>query len=79
LLRQAADGMRAVMNRQLDALTKIMEQTPRRARQRVLVDQADRIQRANMRTVDDPADRNAVTDQYKGVLLALERNRAALN
>jgi uncharacterized membrane protein len=75
-IRQAADGMPAVMIRQLDALTKIMEQTPHRARQRVLLDQADRIQRANPRTVSDPADREAVTDRYNAVVIALERHRA---
>jgi uncharacterized membrane protein len=75
-IRQAADGMPAVMIRQLDALTKIMEQTPERARQRVLVDQADRIQRANLRTVFDPADRDVVTERYNGVVTALVRHRA---
>jgi uncharacterized membrane protein len=74
-IRQAADGMPAVMIRQLDALTKIMEQTPQRPRQRVLLDQAERIQSANLRTVADAADRQAVTDQYDGVVLALQRHR----
>jgi uncharacterized membrane protein len=72
-IRQAADGMPAVMIRQLDALTKVMEQTPHRARQRVLLDQAERIQRANLRTVADPADRDHVTDRYDAVLAAVAR------
>jgi uncharacterized membrane protein len=72
-IRQAADGMPAVMIRQLDALTKILEQTPHRPRQRVLLDQAVRIQRANLRTVADPDDRHDVTDRYEAVLGVLDR------
>ena len=74
-IRQAADGMPAVMIRQLDALTKILEQTPHRARQRVLLDQADSIQRANLRTVADPADRRDVTDRYDAVLAVVHQHR----
>lgn len=74
-IRQAANDMPAVMIRQLDALTKIMEQTPHRARQRVLLDQAERIQRANLRTVDDAGDRRTVTEQYNRVLLAMQHHR----
>lgn len=78
-IRQAADGMPAVMIRQLDALSKIMEQTPQRPRQRVLLDQADRIQRANLRTVNDPADRDAVTTRYEAVIAVLQRHRTQTN
>ena len=74
-IRQASDAMPAVMIRQLDALTKIMEQTPHRTRQRVLLDQADRIQRANLRTVDDAADRTAVTVHYDTFFTALNRHQ----
>jgi uncharacterized membrane protein len=72
-IRQASDGMPAVMIRQLDALEKVMEQTSRRARQRVLLDQADRIQRANLRTVADPSDRRDVTDRFDAVLAVMQR------
>jgi len=74
-IRQAADGMPAVMIRQLDALTKIMEQTPQRVRQRVLLDQAERIQHANLRTIAGLSDRNEVTARYEAVLAALQRHR----
>jgi uncharacterized membrane protein len=74
-IRQAADGMPAVMIRQLDALTKILEQTPDRPRQRVLLDQADRIHRANLRTVADSDDRHDVTDRYDAVLDVLQQHR----
>jgi hypothetical protein len=38
------------------------------ARQRVLLHQAEGIQRASLRTVADPADRDDVTDRYDAVL-----------
>jgi uncharacterized membrane protein len=67
-IRQAAQGMPAVMIRQLDALAKIMEQTPDRQRRRVLLNQADMIQRANLRTVTESADRADVTARYDAVI-----------
>jgi uncharacterized membrane protein len=67
-IRQAADGMPAVMIRQLEALAKIMEQTPHPARRKILLHQADLIQRANVRTVADAADQADVTDRYQAVL-----------
>ncbi len=70
-IRQAAVGMPAIMIRQLDALTKIMEQTPDRARRTVLVRQAEAIQRSNLATVSDPADRDDVTRRYRAVLALL--------
>jgi uncharacterized membrane protein len=73
-IRQAADGMPAVMIRQLDALAKIIEQTPDRARRRVLFDQAELIQRANLRTVVEPADRADVTGRYHAVVALLQRD-----
>jgi uncharacterized membrane protein len=71
-IRQAADGMPAVMIRQLEALAKIMEQTPDPARRRILRDQADMIQRANLRTVQELADRDDVTARYDAVLAGLD-------
>jgi uncharacterized membrane protein len=72
-IRQAADGMPAVMIRQLDALAKIMEQTPNRQRRRVLVDQADLIQRANLRTVTESADQAEVTARHRAVIAILDK------
>ena len=71
-IRQAADGMPAVMIRQLDAVTKIVEQTPDSARRRILRDQADMIQRANLRTVQELADRADVTARYDAVVEVLD-------
>src|SRR5664279_3033506 len=67
-IRQASDGMPAVMIRQLTALAKIMEQTPDPQRRRILRDQADMIQRANLRTVQELADQADVTARYDIVL-----------
>ena len=67
-IRQAANGMPAIMIRQLDALAKVIEQTPDRARRTVLIRQAEAIQRANLATVIDPADRNDVTQRYEAVM-----------
>jgi uncharacterized membrane protein len=60
--------MPAIMIRQLDALAKVIEQTPDRARRTVLIRQAEAIQRANLTTVADPADRNDVTQHYEAVM-----------
>ncbi|MDR3659585.1 MAG: DUF2254 domain-containing protein [Mycobacterium sp.] len=67
-IRQAADGMPAVMIRQLDSLVKVIEQTPDRRRRTILVCQAERIQRASQRSVADPDDRADVTRGYEAVI-----------
>ena len=67
-IRQAATGMPAIMIRQLDALAKVIEQTPDRARRTVLIRQAEAIQRANLASVADPADRNDVTQHYEAAM-----------
>ena len=74
-IRQAADGMPAVMIRQLDAVTKIVEQTPDPDRRRILRSQADMIQRANLRTVHELADRADVTARYDAVVTLLDGDR----
>jgi uncharacterized membrane protein len=73
-IRQSSDGMPAVMIRQLDALTKIIEQTPSRQRRRVLLNEADKIQRTNLRTVDEVDDRAAVTARYNAVLALIQNS-----
>jgi len=73
-IRQAAAGMPAVMIRQFDALAKIIEQTPDRARRTVLMREAEAIQRANLATVADPADRNDVTQRYEAVMALVYPN-----
>src|ERR1700758_2964901 len=73
-IRQAAAGMPAIMIRQLDALAKIIEQTPDRKRRTVLIRQAEAIQRANLATVADPADRDDVTERYEIVMALVDPN-----
>ena len=66
-VRQAASGMPAVLIRQLDALHKVMAVAPP-GRTQVLVDQADMIQRLNLRTVAEGADQADVTARYHALL-----------
>jgi uncharacterized membrane protein len=66
-VRQASDGMPAVMIRQLEALAKVIDQTPDRGRRLTLLRQAERIQRASLRTVAEAADRDDVTRRYEMV------------
>jgi uncharacterized membrane protein len=73
-IRQASTGMPAIMIRQLDALAKIVEQTPDRTRRTVLVRQAEAIQRSNLATVAEPADRDDVTQSYETVMALLFPN-----
>ncbi len=70
-IRQAAAGMPAIMIRQLDALAKIVEQTPDRARQTVLRQQAEAIQKLNLDTVPDQGDRDDVTRRYETFMALL--------
>ena len=67
-IRQCSEGMPAIMIRQLDSLAKIIDQTPDPARRATLLRQAECIQRANLRTVPDQADRDDVTRRYEAIL-----------
>ena len=69
-VRQAGRGMPAVLIRQLDALTRIMERTTSDDERRVLLDQAAMIERLSERSVDEPADREDVSKAYQAVLTA---------
>jgi uncharacterized membrane protein len=69
-VRQASRGMPAVMIRQLDALTRIMERTTSAADRQVLLDQAAMIERLSAATVDEPADRADITRAYNRLLSA---------
>ena len=66
-VRQAADGMPAVLIRQLDALNKIMAVAPP-GRSQVLLAQAAMIARVSQRTVPEPADQADVTARYQALL-----------
>lgn len=67
-IRQAAIGMPAIMIRQLEALAKIIEQTPNRSRRTILLRQAEAIERLNAATVADPEDRADVTRRYRVII-----------
>jgi uncharacterized membrane protein len=67
-VRQASRGMPAVMIRQLDALTRIMERTTSTEDRQVLLDQAAMIERLSANTVDEPTDRADITRAYTRVL-----------
>jgi uncharacterized membrane protein len=71
-IRQASQGMPAVMIRQLDALTKIMAETSGAGQRRVLLEQAAMIQRASERSVPEAADREDVRRRYEQVLVAAD-------
>jgi uncharacterized membrane protein len=76
-IRQAGRGMPAVMIRQLDALTRIMERTTTTADRQVLLDQAAMIERLSSATVDEPGDRVDVSRAYERVLAATRAAMAA--
>jgi uncharacterized membrane protein len=69
-VRQAGRGMPAVMIRQLDALTKIMERTTTPDDRKVLLDQAAMIDRLSAATVDEPGDQADVGQAYGRVIAA---------
>jgi uncharacterized membrane protein len=69
-IRQASNGMPAVMIRQLETLSKIMMETTDAGQRRVLLEQAAMIQRASERSVAEEADRTDVRRRYEAVLMA---------
>jgi uncharacterized membrane protein len=74
-IRQAADGMPAVLIRQLDALATVMAVVaPDRGQ--VLLEQAAMIARVSERTVPEPADQVDVTARHQA-LLALHAQQVA--
>ena len=77
-VRQAASGMPAVLIRQLDALTAIMERTTTAADRQVLLDQAAMIERLSAASVNEPGDRADITRAYSEVVAASQtQSRAA--
>jgi uncharacterized membrane protein len=67
-IRQAGQGMPAVMIRQLDALGKIMEQTTHPDQIQVLLDQAAMIHRACHASVPEAGDQADVDRRYQELL-----------
>jgi len=79
-IRQAGRGMPAVMIRQLDALSKIMEYTCTPEQRRVLRDQADMILRSSEESVAEAADRADVRRRYDAVITGeIERETVPLD
>jgi len=66
-IRQAADGMPAVLIRQLEVLSKIMAAAPP-GRSQVLLDQAAMIVRVSARTVPEPADQADIVARHEALL-----------
>ena len=75
-IRQAASGMPAVMIRQLDALTKIMEETETAEQRQLLLSQAAMIMRLCERTVGEENDRADVEREHTALLEAAARVEA---
>ena len=69
-IRQAGHGMPAVMIRQLEALAKMMMETSGAGQRRLLLDQAEMIQRASERSVTEASDRADVRRRFEAVLMA---------
>jgi uncharacterized membrane protein len=69
-IRQASRGMPAVMIRQLDQVTKIMERTTSDQDRIILLDQAAMIERLSAATVDEQGDRADINRAYQAVLAA---------
>ena len=69
-IRQAGQGMPAVIIRQLEALAKMMMETSDASQRRLLLEQAEMIQRASVRSVIEASDRADVWRRYEAVLTA---------
>jgi uncharacterized membrane protein len=72
-IRQAGRGMPAVLIRQLEALTKIMDHTTSAEQRELLLKQAAMIQRAGEESVPEAADRADVKREHDEVVLAAAR------
>ncbi len=72
-IRQASDGMPAVLIRLLDAITKIIEETPEPVQRQVLLDQAAMILAVSDRSMPEAADRADVRRRYDEMLATAGR------
>ena len=72
-IRQAADGMPAVLIRQLDVLSKVMAVAPP-GRSHVLLDQAAMIARVGERSVPEPADLADIAARHQALLAVHARS-----
>jgi uncharacterized membrane protein len=69
-IRQAGRGMPAVLIRQLEALTKIMDHTTTAEQRELLLEQARMILVASEESIPEPNDRQDVQHEYDQVLVA---------
>ena len=76
-IRQAGRGMPAVMIRQLEALSKIMEHATTAERRELLLDQAAMLLRSSEESIPEAADRDDVKREYDVVIAAAVRVAAA--
>ena len=67
-IRQSSLGQPAVMIRMLEALTRIMAETTSEGQRRVLLEQADMINRACERSVPEARDRADIQRRYEAIL-----------
>jgi uncharacterized membrane protein len=72
-IRQAGRGMPAVMIRQLEALTKILDHTTQPEQRQLLLDQAAMIYRSSAESIPEPCDLADVRREYDDVLRAAAR------
>ncbi len=72
-IRQAGEGMPAVMIRELEAITKIIADTRDSGQRQVLLDQAAMISRASERSVPEDSDRADIQRRYVELLAAADR------
>ncbi|HEX4008446.1 MAG TPA: DUF2254 domain-containing protein [Solirubrobacteraceae bacterium] len=72
-IRQAGRGMPAVMIRQLEALTKILDYATEAEQRQLLLDQAAMIHRSSVESVPEPCDLADVQREYDEVLRAAAR------
>jgi uncharacterized membrane protein len=67
-IRQSGRGMPAILIRQLDALAEIMTETTTAQQREVLLAQAEMVERVNVESVPEQADREDVHRRYLAVL-----------
>jgi uncharacterized membrane protein len=72
-LRQSSLGQPAVMIRMLDALARIMAETTSEGQRRVLLEQAEMINRACERSVPESGDRADIQRRYEAILTVESR------
>src|SRR5450631_1026270 len=72
-IRQAGRGMPAVMIRQLEALSKIMEHATTAERRELLLDQAAMLLRSSEESIPEGADRDDIRRRYEDLLSAATR------